>query len=625
MKAPAKRSRPPLAIEDYALIGDCLTAALVGRDGSIDWLCLPRFDSAACFAAILGRPEHGRFLIAPRDPCPPATRRYRDGSLILETVFSTEEGEVAVIDFMVPGSANSSIVRIVEGRRGKVAMQMELSIRFDYGVTVPWVTHRNGGNGIVAVAGPEMVVLRTPVPLKGRDLKTVARFTVKEGQRKHFVLTHGPSHLPMPMSPDVDDALFATEAYWANWTAHNQFKGESAGLVQRSLLVLKALTYAPTGGIVAAPTASLPEMLGGSRNWDYRFCWLRDAVITLFSFMGAGYAEEAQAWARWLHRSVAGSPEQLQIMYGIGGERRLDEMELPWLPGYQGAAPVRIGNAAAGQLQLDVFGEVMAALHHARKTGLLEKIETWSVQRAIIEHLESVWEQPDEGLWEMRGGRRHFTFSKVMAWLAFDLGIKDAEAYDLEAPLERWRAARARIHALVWEQGYDPEMGSFVQSFGAKTLDASLLLLPSVGFVDPRDPRMVGTVAAIERELLVDGFVLRYRTERVSDGLPEGEGAFLACSFWLASVLHMQGREADARALFKRLAGLCNDVGLLSEEYDPHAKRFTGNFPQAFSHVALISTAMRLDGHPVDMMGELGFQDMPPAQKPLPKELVPAE
>ena len=597
---PPKSSSQALPISEYALIGDCSTAALVGLNGSVDWLCLPRFDSAACFAALLGTPENGRFLIAPQHPGKPATRHYRGDTMVLETVFSTAHGEVAVIDFMIPGAGNSSLVRIVEGRQGSVPMHLELSIRFDYGITVPWVTHRNGGNGIVAIAGPEMVVLRTPLELEGRDLKTVAKFTVRKGQRVPFVLTHGPSHLPLPLSPDVEDALYSTEAYWSAWSKRSRYQGPAADVVKRSLLVLKALTYAPTGGIVAAPTASLPEALGGTRNWDYRYCWLRDAVITLFAFMGAGYAEEAQSWARWLHRSVAGSPQQLQIMYGIAGERRLDEFELPWLIGYQGAKPVRIGNAAAGQLQLDVFGEVMAALHQARKTGLLEEIETWSVQRAILEHLETVWEQPDEGMWETRGGRRHFTFSKVMAWMAFDRGITDAEAYGFDAPLDRWRAARQRIHELVWEQGFDQERNTFVQSFGASALDASLLLLPTAGFIEATDPCMVGTVAAIERELLVDGFVLRYRTGQVEDGLPEGEGAFLACSFWLASVMHQQGRTDEAAAMFARLVGLCNDVGLLSEEYDPHAKRFTGNFPQAFSHVALITTAMQMDGQPLD-------------------------
>jgi len=587
------------AIEDYALIGDCLTAALVGRDGSIDWLCLPRFDSPACFAALLGGPEHGRFVIAPALPCPPATRSYRDDSLVLETVFRTDEdggGEVAVIDFMIPGGENSSVVRVVEGRRGRVALRMEFVLRFDYGLTVPWVTKRLGGNGVVAIAGPEMVVLRTPVALRGEDMKTVGEFTVAAGERVHFVMTHGPSHLKLPLSPDVEDALWDTEQYWAKWCAQLDYDGPAHAVVKRSLLVLKALTYAPTGGIVAAATTSLPEKAGGARNWDYRFCWLRDAVMTLFAFMESGFKSEAQSWAEWLHRSVAGSPAQLQIMYGLGGERRLDEEEIPWLPGYGGARPVRTGNEAAAQLQLDVYGEVMGALHMARHNGLLNDGQAWALQRGMLEHLETVWEKPDEGIWETRGGRRHFTFSKVMAWVAFDRGIRDAEAFGYEGDLVRWREIRDAIHARVCAEGFDVGLNSFTQSFGDAALDASLLLIPGTGFLAADDPRMLGTVAAIEAGLMEDGFVLRYRTGDGSDGLPSGEGAFLACSFWLASVMHMQGRVAEARALFERLVGLCNDVGLLSEEYDPVGKRFLGNFPQAFSHVALVTTAMRLCG-----------------------------
>ena len=585
-------------IEDYALIGDCATAALVGRDGSIDWMCLPRFDSAACFAALLGDAGNGRFLIAPQSDGPPATRQYLDGSLVLETLFTTATGEVAVIDFMIPGSANTSLVRIVEGRQGSVAMRVELVLRFDYGITIPWVTRRHGGNGVVAIAGPDMVVLRTPVPLRGEAMKTLGEFTVTQGQRVHFVLTHGPSHLKLPISPDADDALFDTLQYWTTWSARCRYDGPAAMIVKRSLLVLKALTCTATGGMVAAPTTSLPEAPGGVRNWDYRYCWLRDAVITLFAFMGAGYTEEAGRWADWLHRSVAGSPAQLQIMYGIGGERRLDEVTLPWLRGYGGATPVRTGNAAAAQLQLDVYGEVMSALHAARGMGLLADGAAWALQRGMLEHLETVWEQPDEGLWETRGGRRHFTFSKVMAWVAFDRGIQDAEAHGFDGDVARWREIRAQIHAAVCKDGFDPARNTFVQSFGAPALDASLLLLPEVGFIPALDPRMIGTVAAIEQGLVVDGFVLRYRTESEPDGLPGGEGAFLACSFWLASVLHMQGRVDEARALFDRLVALCNDVGLLSEEYDPRAQAFRGNFPQAFSHVALVTTAMRLGGLP---------------------------
>ncbi len=580
-------------IADYALIGDCSTAALVGRDGSIDWLCLPRFDSPSCFAALLGTPNHGRFLVAPEDgAC--VHRQYRDGSLVLETVFACAGGEVAVIDFMIPGAANSSVVRIVEGRRGTVAMRAELVVRFDYGCSVPWVTQRRGGNGVVAIAGPDMVVLRTPVPLGGEDLRTVGRFTVEEGERVPFVLSHGPSHLPMPISPDADDALFETEAYWADWSAQGRYEGIAPEAVKRSLLLLKGLTYAPTGGIVAAATTSLPEAVGGVRNWDYRYCWLRDATITLFAFMQAGFTGEARAWAEWLQRSVAGSPAQLQIMYGLGGERRLEEMELPWLPGWGGSAPVRTGNAAAAQLQLDVYGEVMSALHMARENDLLPGSSPWALQRGLVRHLEQVWREPDEGMWETRGGKKHFTFSKVMAWVGFDRMIQDAEAYGLEGEVDRWRAARDEIHALVCEHGFDARQNSFVQSFGAAALDANLLLLPVVGFIDANDPRMVGTVAAIEAGLMQDGFVLRYRAEAGVDGLPDGEGAFVACSFWLATCLHMQGRPGEARALFDRLVGLCNEVGMLSEEVDPRTGAFLGNVPQAFSHVALVTTAMRL-------------------------------
>ena len=592
--------RHPLGIAEYALIGDCTTAALVGNNGSIDWMCLPRFDGPACFAALLGTPEHGRFLLTPRSPTSPAKRRYLDDSLILESVFETEDGEVAIIDFMVPGATNTSLVRIVEGRRGRVPMHMELCIRFDYGLTVPWVTRRPGGNGIVAIAGPERLVLRAPVDLVGQDRTTLSDFTVEEGQRLAFVLTHGPSHLPMPASPDADDALYATTEYWNTWCAQCSYNGPYADQVRRSLLVLKGLTYTATGGIVAAPTTSLPEVVGGARNWDYRYCWLRDAVITLFAFMDAGYSGEADSWAHWLNRSVAGAPEQLQIMYGIGGERRLDESELPWLPGYLGSVPVRKGNAAAGQLQLDVYGEVMTALHRARTMSLLQGKETWSVQRGLLAHLEQVWDQPDEGMWETRGGRKPFTVSKIMAWLAFDCGVRDVEQYDLPGDLDRWRETRARIHADICEKGWDADRQTFTQYYGSKALDASLLLIPMTGFLPIDDPRMASTIAAVEKHLLKDGFVMRYDAADTPDGLEGSEGAFLACSFWLASCMHMQGRAAEAIALFERLVALCNDVGLLSEEYDTVGKRLVGNFPQAFSHVALVSTAMRLAGKGTD-------------------------
>jgi GH15 family glucan-1,4-alpha-glucosidase len=589
------RDAPP-PIEDYALIGDCKSAALVGKDGSIDWLCWPRFDSAACFAALLGGPENGRYRIAPCAGDAVASRRYLHGTLILETVFETAEGSVALIDFMVPEAQNGTLVRIVEGRSGTVQMRLDLALRFDYGQSVPWVTKRRGGNGIVAVSGPDMVVLRTDVPLRGEEMTTVAEFAVQESERARFVLTHRLSHLPVPFSLDSDDAFYKTDEYWQRWSARCTYKGEWAEQVSRSLLTLKCLTYNVTGGIVAAPTTSLPEELGGVRNWDYRFCWLRDASLTLFAFMRAGYYEEATAWAAWLQRSAAGSPDQVQIMYGIAGERRLEEWEVGWLAGYQGATPVRIGNAAAKQVQLDIYGEVCGALNQARKGKLLDGDVDWPLERAMLGHLETLWREPDSGLWETRGGEKHFTFGKVMAWVAFARAIEDAERERLDAPLERWRAIRDEIHATVCAEGFDKEMNSFVQSFGSKNLDATLLLIPVVGFLPGHDPRVEGTIAAIERDLMEDGFVLRYRTEEHDDGLPGREGAFIACSFWLAAAMHLQGREDEARALFERLLGLCNDVGLLAEEYDPRAKRFTGNFPQAFSHVALITTALLLGG-----------------------------
>ena len=582
-----------LPIEDYGLIGDCNTTALVGRNGSIDWLCLPRFDSAACMAALLGSPDNGRWLIAPTDPGATVTRSYRDGGLVLETVFTTAAGSVALLDFMVPEAATSSLVRIVEGRSGTVEMHMDYALRFDYGMSVPWVTHTHHG-GLLGIAGPELTVLHTPVELTGHDLRTHARFSVAAGQRVPFVLRHGPSHLPAPGALDADQVLADTERYWSEWSQRGTYKGQYSKAVQASLLVLKALTYYPTGGIAAAATTSLPEQLGGSRNWDYRYCWLRDATLTLFSLMKAGYFDEAAAWRDWLHRSVAGSPEQIQIMYGIAGERRLAEWEIKELPGYQGAAPVRIGNAASEQLQLDVFGEVTEALHQARNGGLVHAPASWDLQKAIIAHLETIWRQPDEGIWETRGGRKHFTYSKVMAWVAFDRMVKDAETHGLEGPVEHWKAVRDEVHAEVLQRGFHPGKNSFTQHFDTDALDASLLLIPLVGFLPHDDPRVRGTTAAVERELLRDGYVLRYDTQGGSDGLPDGEGAFLACSFWLVDNWNMQDRKQDARAFFERLLSLRNDLGLLSEEYDPAAKRMTGNFPQAFSHTALISSAMNL-------------------------------
>ncbi len=584
----------PLPIEDYALIGDCATTALVGRTGSIDWLCWPRFDSAACFAALLGVSWNGRWRIGPSDRTATITRSYRDGSLVLETVFTCAAGSVALIDFMVPGAANSSVVRIVEGRSGAVPMELELAIRFDYGTSVPWVTRLEEGGGGHAIAGPEKVVFRSPVETEGRDMQTVAAFTVSAGERVPFVLSHGPSHLPDPAPLDAEQALASTEAFWRDWSTRSTYQGEYQDAVNRSLLVLKALTFAPTGGIVAAPTTSLPEQLGGSRNWDYRYCWLRDATLTLFSLMQAGYFDEAGAWRDWLHRSLAGSPDQIQIMYGLGGERRLAEWEVPWLPGYQGAAPVRIGNAASEQLQIDVFGEVMEALHQARSGGLSTAETSWDLQCAIIRHLGDIWQQPDEGIWETRGGRQQFTYSKVMAWVAFDRMVKDAEEHGLEGDVAGWKQTRDAIHQMVCDKGFHRGKNSFTQHFDTDALDASLLLIPLVGFLPHDDPRVLGTTKAVEAELLKDDFVLRYSTSDSKDGLPPGEGAFLACSFWLVDNWHMQGRGAEARALFGKLLSLRNDLGLLSEEYDPAAKRMTGNFPQAFSHTALIASAMNL-------------------------------
>jgi carbohydrate kinase (thermoresistant glucokinase family) len=609
MPQPGRRSTVkfdlPLAIEDYALIGDCTTAALVGRNGSIDWLCWPRFDSNACFAALLGTSEHGRWRICPADPAPRVSRAYRDGSMVLETIFDTAEGRVAVIDFMPIDQPNSSVIRLIEGRRGKVAMRSHLALRFDYGTTIPWVTALEGQSGLSAIAGPSRVVLRTPVALQGENFATVARFDVTEGDCVPFVLSHGPSHLPAPAAVDWRAALRQTEGFWRDWSSRCMYTGHWREPVQRSLLTLKALTYAATGGIVAAPTTSLPEQLGGQRNWDYRYCWLRDAAFTLLALMSAGYLEEAQAWRAWLQRSVAGSPRQVQIMYGLSGERQLVEWEVPWLPGYQGAAPVRIGNAAAGQLQLDVYGEVIDAFHQARKYGLIPAASDWAQQRTGIQHLEEIWELPDDSIWEVRGGRRHFTFSKVMAWVALDRSVHDAERFKLEAPLEHWRQIRDRIHATICEQGFDTSRSTFTQSFGSSELDASLLLMPLVGFLPPDDPRMRGTLAAIERELMVDGFVLRYRTTTGVDGLPPGEGVFLPCSFWLADNYRLQNRDAEASALFERLLSLRNDVGLLAEEYDPLAQRQVGNFPQAFSHLALIGTALNLhDVGPAQRRGQ---------------------
>jgi GH15 family glucan-1,4-alpha-glucosidase len=583
-------------IEDYAIIGDCHTAALVSRGGSIDWLCLPRFDSGACFAALLGGPEHGRWLLTPAGDITAARRRYRDGTLVLETDYETADGAVTVIDCMPVRAQAPDMVRVVECKRGQVRMKMELIIRFDYGSIVPWVKRIE--TGLSAVAGPDHLQLITAVPLHNHDFITTADFVVSAGQRENFTLIWHPSHEDVPPPIDPWWAIQETERWWRDWSARCTYHGEWRENVLRSLITLKALTYAPTGGIVAAPTTSLPECLGGVRNWDYRYCWLRDATFTLFSLLNTGYLEEARAWRAWLLRSVAGRPAETQIMYGLAGERRLPESQLDWLPGYEGSRPVRIGNAASNQFQLDVYGEVIDALYHANLAGLEPHPDGWANARALIEFVESAWERPDEGIWEVRGPKRHFTHSKVMAWVALDRGIKAAERVGLEGPLDRWKKLRDAIHAQVCRDGWNAEIGSFVQSYGARDLDASLLMIPLVGFLPIGDPRVRGTVAAIERGLVIDGFVSRYVPHQSVDGLPAGEGSFLPCTFWLADNLHLLGREAEARNLFQRLLGLCNDVGLISEEYDTKAGRLVGNFPQAFTHVALVNSALNLSPAP---------------------------
>jgi GH15 family glucan-1,4-alpha-glucosidase len=581
-------------IEDYALIGDCGSAALVGRDGSIDWLCLPRFDSPACFAALLGESKHGRWLIEPVAPAARSERRYLDGSLILATTFETGHGAVELTDFMRPHRRLPQLVRLVRGLRGRVAMRTEFILRFDYGAVVPWV-ERLAEGGLTAIAGPERVVLRTPAPLRGEDLKTIGEFTVGAGETIPFVLSYGPSHQPLPPPVDPARALHDTEVFWRRWSDRCASAGPWTEAVKRSLVVLKGLTYAPTGGIVAAPTTSLPEQIGGTRNWDYRYCWLRDATFTLLALMNAGYYDEARRWRDWLFRAVAGSPDQLQIMYGLGGERRLSEWEAAWLPGFEGSRPVRIGNAAVNQTQLDVYGEVLDALYHAHSHGLPPNQHGDAIGRVLLDHLAKTWDQPDEGIWEVRGPRQHFTHSKVMVWVAFDRAVKILERRgDSGRVIEHWRHVRDKIHEDICRKAFDTELGSFVQAYGSRSLDASLLLLPLVGFLPPTDPRIIGTVKAIEGRLMADGFVCRYDTGEVADGLPPGEGAFLACSFWLADNFVLQGRIGEARELFERLIALRNDVGLLAEEYDPRLGRQLGNFPQAFSHVALVNTAFNL-------------------------------
>ena len=583
----------PSRIEDYGLIGDCETAALVGRDGSIDWLCWPAFDSEACFAALLGTRENGRWLLAPADDITHTSRRYWDNTLILETRFETASGIVNVIDFMPPRGNASDIVRLVRGISGKVKLRMELVIRFGFGEDIPWVKRTEDG-ALLAICGPDMTVLRTPVETRGKDMTTVAEFEVGEGEAIPFVLTYGPSHLPLPKPIDPAQALQDTEDFWIDWCGRCSYAGESRDLVMRSLITLKALTYAPTGGIVAAPTTSLPEKLGGGRNWDYRFCWLRDATFTLLALMNSGYTEEAAAWHNWLLRAVAGSPANMQIMYGIMGQRRLLEWEAGWLPGYEGAQPVRVGNAAHAQLQLDVYGELMDAFHQSRMTELKLDDGTWDLECTVLEHLAEVWDQPDHGIWERRGEGRHYVFSKVMTWVAFDRGIKSAERFGFKAPLGRWRSLRDTIHRDVCEKGFDVAQNTFVESYGSQLLDASILLLPSVGFLPATDPRVRGTLAAIEKHMMRDGFVLRHDPREISDEKQPIEGAFLACTLWLADAFVLAGEIDKAQALFDRVVAVANDLGLLAEEFDSGAGRQTGNFPQALTHIALINTAHNL-------------------------------
>jgi GH15 family glucan-1,4-alpha-glucosidase len=584
-----------LPLEDYGLIGDTQTAALVGRDGSIDWLCVPRFDSAACFAALLGEPRHGRWLLAPATDVQSARRHYDGDSLVLVQEFDTPTGTVRVTDCMPPRAAEPDLVRLVQGVSGHVPMRMELIIRFDYGTIVPWV--RNLDGVLRAIGGPDALSLWSPVQTRGVGLTTQAEFTVRVGDRLPFVLAWHPSHHPPPTPIDPFKAVQQTRLWWEDWVRHCTYDGPWRAAVVRSLITLKALTFGPTGGIVAAPTTSLPERIGGVRNWDYRYCWLRDATFTLYALMIGGFTEEAAGWRNWLLRAVAGDPSTLQIMYGCAGERRLPELELAWLPGYEGSRPVRIGNGAVRQLQLDVYGEVMDTLHLARRAGLEADPAAWALQKAMLRFLEQAWREADEGIWEVRGPRRHFTHSKVMAWVAFDRAIKAVEGWHFDGPVDRWRAVRAAIHEDVCRNGFDRRRGTFTQYYGSRGLDASLLMIPLVGFLPPADARVVGTVAAIQRELLREGFLQRYTMSEDTttlDGLPPGEGAFLACSFWLADNLALQGRYEEARVLFERLLGLRNDLGLLSEEYDPEAKRLVGNFPQAFSHIGLINTARNL-------------------------------
>jgi GH15 family glucan-1,4-alpha-glucosidase len=628
-RASHNRSAKTKRIEDYGIIGNMLSAALVGRDGSIDWLCLPRFDAAACFAALLGDVDNGRWLIAPEDEDCRSTRRYIPGTAVLETTFETSGGKVTVVDFMPLSNDEEKVdvVRIVRGVEGEVAMSMELVLRFNYGQVPPWVRRRD--YGMSAVAGPDAVELHTDVPLTGKDMRTCASFTVRKGQSVPFTLSYHRSHRTPQFVPDRNESLNRTVTWWREWSKHCRFEHPDERwreAVLRSLITLKLLTYEPTGGIVAAPTTSLPETLGGSRNWDYRFCWIRDSTLTLYALLNGGYREEAEAWRQWLLRAAAGHPQQLRIMYGISGERWLPDTEVTWLPGYEGSSPVRVGNAASAQTQLDVYGELMDVLYAARQAELSPLNDAWRLQKVLLEHVKKIWREPDHGIWEVRGPARAFTHSRLMCWVALDRAVKSCEEMGLEGPLKDWRSLREIIRSDILENGYDGKRNTFVQHYGGDALDASLLLIPQVGFLKPDDPRVTGTVAAIERELLRDGFVLRYSTEDVDDGVGGREGAFLACSFWLADTYAMQGRLEEGTALFERLLDLRNDLGLLAEEYDHVAKRQVGNFPQGFSHIGLVNTAFNLSrAHGPAEQRSSGAGPSEEEQKKQEEEPAPAE
>lgn len=580
-------------IEDYALIGDCQTAALVDNTGSIDWLCWPAFSSDACFARLLGSEENGYWKISPLGGEWKVSRKYREHTLIVETLFENADGAVRLIDFMPIRGKNSDVVRIVEGVRGTPRICMELCLRFDYGRTVPWVTRVK--NGVRAIAGPNLAILRASIPTRGENLKTVAEFQLKAGKRVWFALTYGLSYVDDPEPIDIDKALKEAETFWQEWAAKLKYEGKYREVVERSLITLKALTYLPTGGVVAAVTTSLPESIGGVRNWDYRYCWLRDTTFTLLALANGGYYDEAEAWQDWLLRALAGSPDQVQIMYGLRGERQLQEWEVDWLPGYEGSKPVRIGNAASMQVQLDIYGEMLDSFYHAQHKMRRHTERDFRVLALLLEHLETIWQDPDEGIWETRGGAQQFTYSKLMAWVAFDRAILIGEQMKYDAPLAKWKKIRDAIHEQITEKGFNAQKNSFVQSYGSDQLDAALLLMPLVGFLPGTDERVQSTVEAVRRELMRDGLVLRYDTSKVDDGLPSGEGVFLACSFWMVSSLKAVGRREEAVKLFEHLLALQNDMGLLSEEYDPKGKRLVGNFPQAFSHISLVNAAFDLE------------------------------